>query len=79
METKLKEKAKKNSLFGTIKNIDPLYRRITKKFFVKTSDVAAASSAPHGATKALKANMLIVECKRSQTLADARRQNLRGQ
>jgi hypothetical protein len=38
-----------------------------------------ASSVSYEATEALKANMVEVECKRSQTLAEARPQNLCGQ
>jgi hypothetical protein len=77
METKLKEKLKVNSLFGRIKNVEVLYQRVTKKISMKASEVAIASSTPYETSEAHKAHMLEVELKRSQALAEARRQNLR--
>jgi len=79
METKLKERLTGNGITGMIKNVEVLYQRITKKFSVKASDVAAASFTPYETTKASKANIVEVERNWSQTLAEARRQNLRGQ
>ncbi len=78
METKLKERLKGNGLFGTIKNVKALSQRVTKKISVKASGVATASSTPYEASEAHKAHMLEAEVKRSQGLAEAQRQNLRG-
>ena len=77
MGTKLKERLKGNGLFGMIKNVEALYQRVTKKISVKASGVATASSTPYETSEAYKAHMLEVELKRSQALAEARRQNLR--
>lgn len=76
METKVKEKLKGNGLFGMIKNVEVLYQRITKKFSVKASEVAATSFTPYEISEAQKAHMLEVELRRSQALAEAQRQNL---
>jgi hypothetical protein len=78
METKLKERMKGNGLFGTIKNFEVLYQRVTKKFSVKSSEVAMTSFTPYEISEAQKANMLEVELRRSQALAEAQRQGLRG-
>ena len=77
MEIKLKERLKGNGLFGMIKNIEVLYQRVTKKISMKTSEVAIASSTSYETSEAYKAHMMEVEFKRSQALAEARRQNLR--
>jgi hypothetical protein len=77
METKLKERMKGNGLFGTIKNFEVLYQRITKKISIKPSEVAIASSTPYETSEAHNAHMLEVEFRRSQALEEARRQNLR--
>ena len=78
METKLKERMKGNGLFGMIKNVEVLYQRITKKFSVKTSEVAATSFTPYEISEVQTANMLEVELRRSQALAEAQRQGLCG-
>jgi hypothetical protein len=78
METKLKERMKGNGLFGMIKNAGGLYQRITKKFSVKDSEVATTSFTPYEISEVHKANMLEVEFRRSQALAEAQRQSLRG-
>jgi len=77
MEIKLKERLKGNGLFGMIKNVEVLYKRVTKKISMKTSEVAIASSTPYETSEAHKAHMLEVELRRSQALEEARRQNLR--
>ena len=78
METKLKERLKGNGLFDMIKNVKPISQRVTKKILVKASGVATASSTSYEASEAYKAHMLEAEVKRSQGLAEAQRQNLRG-
>lgn len=77
METNLKERLKGNGISGMIKNIEVLYKRVTKKISIKTSEVAIASSTPYETSEAHKAHMLEVEFRQSQSLEEARRQNLR--
>jgi len=66
MEVKLKEKLQKNGLRGTIKNVDAVYQRITKKISVKASGVATASPTPYEISEECKAHQMEVERKRSQ-------------
>ena len=77
METKLKERMKGNGLFGTIKNFEVLYQRVTKKFSVKTSEVATAGFTTYKTSEIHKFNMLEIELRRAQALAEAQRQGLR--
>ncbi|MCZ2856801.1 MAG: hypothetical protein O2U62_06880 [Candidatus Bathyarchaeota archaeon] len=77
METKLKDRLKENGIFGMIKNVEALYQRVTKKIAVKASEVGMANSTSYEMPEVHKAHMLEVELKRSQALAEARRQNLR--
>lgn len=76
METKVKERLKGNGLFGVIKNVEVLYQRATKKISTKASEVAIASSTPYETSEAHKTHMLKVGFRRSQSLEEARRQNL---
>jgi hypothetical protein len=77
METKFKERLRGNGLFGMIKNVEVLYKRVTKKISMKASEVTIASSTPYETSEAHKTHMLEVEFRRSQALEEARRQNLR--
>jgi uncharacterized protein HemY len=76
METKLRERLKGNGLTGMIKNVEGIYQRVTKKISMRASEAATASPVPYETSEAHKAHMLEVEFRRSQALADARRQNL---
>ena len=78
METKMKDRLHENSLYGIIKNIGTIYQRITKKFSAKASGVATTNFTPYEASEAFKTNMVSVEFRRAQALAEAKRQNLRG-
>ena len=78
METKMKDRLHETSLYGIMKNIETFYQRIAGKFSAKVSGVATTDSAPYEASKAFKANMVNVEFRRAQTLAETQRQNLRG-
>ncbi|MDH5690692.1 MAG: hypothetical protein OEY81_04630 [Candidatus Bathyarchaeota archaeon] len=78
METKLKEKLIGNGIFGMIKNVEVLYQRITKKFSVKASEVAPTNFTPYEISEVYKAHIVGVEFSRSQALAEAQRQSLRG-
>jgi hypothetical protein len=78
METKLKERLKGNSPFGMIKNVEALYQRVTKKLSLKASEVGMTNSTPYEMPEVHKSHMLEVELRRSQALAQAQRQNLRG-
>jgi hypothetical protein len=78
METKLKERSKGNGPFGMIKNFEVLFQRANRKFSVKASEVATASFTPYEKSEVHKANMLEIEFRRSQALAEAQRQGLRG-
>ena len=78
MEAKLKERSKGNGLFGRIKNIEAFYQKVTKKISMKAPEVANLSYAPYETSEGHKAHIAEVELRRSQALAEAQRQNLRG-
>lgn len=77
METKSKEGLKRNGLHGITQNIKAVYQRMTMKFSVEASGVAALSVTSYETSGACRSYSLEVECRRSQAFAEAHRQTLR--
>jgi hypothetical protein len=78
METKLKKRLKGNSPLGVIKNVEAFSQRVAKKISVRVSGATTMSSTPYEMSGGHKAHIAEVELRRSQALAAAQRQNLRG-
>jgi len=72
MEVKLKERLQESGPYGIIKNVEALYQRIVRRFSVRAPEAAVVSSTPYD-TKAYEGQMVEVDLKISQALAEAQR------
>jgi len=77
MEIRFKDRFRRIGLYGTIKNAEAIYKRVTNRLSFKVSGVAVAGSSPYEVSKAHKVHMIEFERKRSQASAETYRQNPR--
>jgi hypothetical protein len=76
MEVKLKDRLVGNGLAGIMKNVGAIYRRIAK-ISAKGAEVDVIGVAPYEASRECQAHVAEIECQRSQSLAEARKNLLR--
>ncbi len=76
MEVKLKESLVGKRLYGMMRNVGALCRRMPRMSF-KVAEVDLSSFAPYEVSRECQVQLVHVECERSQAVAEVR-QSLRG-
>jgi len=73
MEIKTKDKLLLKGRFGAIKKIEAMYQMISKKLYVKGSDLSDLESIPCEITQQCRSDALEFERRQAQAMADAQR------
>jgi len=73
MEIKTKDKLLLKGRFGAIKKIEAMYQMISKKLYIKGSDLSDLESIPCEITQQCRSDALAFERRQAQAMADAQR------